>query len=226
MSEIYKSEKENLNEASLKERINEYFNELINLPEIAEALNLLDKLPADLAYHNKEHTLDVIKETILFCIVDNQSTEAMVHQVIAAAWHDVGFTVRRSENELEAVELFKQSQTYKKLSAEHKKEIIDSIFDTQITIVDGIPNQEKIRSKSGYMLDADVSNFGREDFMAKRLDVAIEQNIDLSNDYAISKFNKFTLKFLQKHKWKTPAAEKLREEQKQKNIEKLKILLK
>jgi hypothetical protein len=204
-----------------KEKIDTYFEEFIQMPEIAEALELLDKLPKDLTYHNKEHTLDVIKETILFCLKDKKSKEIIEHQVIAAAWHDIGFIESKQNNEPIAVKLFEQSETYKKLSDKYKIEIINSILDTQIIIVDSSPNLLQIRSKVGYMLDADVSNFGRDDFKDKLLQVAEETQVDLNDPKAEKKFYKFVIELLKNHEWKTDSAKMLRQNQKEINLKQL-----
>jgi hypothetical protein len=196
--------------------VNEEVEILFN--EIVEALDLLDKLPKNLAYHNKDHTLDVIKETILFCLTNNESKETIEHQAIAAAWHDVGFIESKQNNEPIAVKLFKQSETYKKLTDKYKIEIINSILDTQITIIDSSPNLSQTRSNTGYMLDADVSNFGRNDFDEKRLKVAEEQNVDLNNIETRKKFDKFLIDLLKNHYWKTDSARKLRQQQKEINL--------
>jgi adenylate cyclase len=209
---------ENIENKTLKEKIDVYFEKFIQMPEIAEALVLLDKLPKDLVYHNKDHTLDVLKETILFCLSDDQEEEIIKHQVIAAAWHDVGFIESKKNNEPIAVKLFEQSETYKKLPDVYKIEIINSILDTQIIIVDSSPNLSQIRSMVGYMLDADVSNFGREDFNEKRMKVAEEQNVDLKNIDERKKFDKFLIDLLKNHNWKTDSAKKLRQEQKEINL--------
>ena len=46
-------------EDKLQQETAELYAELIERPEVAEALELLDHLPEDLRYHVKDHTLDV-----------------------------------------------------------------------------------------------------------------------------------------------------------------------
>jgi hypothetical protein len=207
-----------VNENELNQEIEARFDEIIKKPEIVEALDLLDKLPLDLKYHDKNHTFDVLKETILFALADRLDKETLEQQTIAAAWHDVGFIESDSENESIAVELFEKSETYKKLSDEHRKEIIASILDTQVVIVDTLPKLSQLRSRFGYMLDADVSNFGRIDFFEKLKLVAEEQGVDLNDSDSKKKFLKFVIELLKNHDWKTDSATMLRQEQKEINL--------
>lgn len=88
----FKEKKENpLDEQKLYEQVDAIFAELIKKPEISEALDLLNNLPSYLRYHDKNHTLDVLRETILFGLADNLDQKTLELQAIAAAWHDVGY---------------------------------------------------------------------------------------------------------------------------------------
>lgn len=194
------------------------FNEYMKKPEVSEALAILDQLPENLSYHNKAHTLDVIKETILFALVDGVEKEILDQLVIAAAWHDVGYIEQYEHNEPVAVRLFENSSAYTSLPDDIRQEIVANILDTQLVIKDGEPFLIQSRSKLGYLLDADVSNFGREDFWEKRLLIAQELGIDL-NDLEIKKmFYSFALRLLKNQEWKTAPARMLRQTQKERNL--------
>jgi hypothetical protein len=193
-------------------------HELIQKPEIAEALTLLDRLPERLHYHNKAHTLDVIQETILFALADGASREVTEQQAISAAWHDVGYIEQDKENEPVAVKLFEQSAAYKILSANQQKEIIANILDTTVIVEGGTPSLRHQRSQFGYALDGDVSNFGRKDFFEKRARVAEELQVDPSDPDKWKEFCKFTLDLLKNHEWKTTSARLLRQPKKEENI--------
>ncbi len=205
-------------EEQLKEQVDIIFNDLIKKPEVSEALDLLDKLPESLKYHNKNHTLDVIKETILFAAAEDASQDTIEQQVIAAAWHDVGHIKGSENHESASVELFKQSEAYKKLLDINKADIINSILSTKIYIESGSPRFDYNTKGFGYVLDADVSNFGREDFWENRKKVVEELGLDWENIEIRKKFLKFTIYLLKNHEWKTASAKKLREETKKKNL--------
>lgn len=211
----------NKSEEELKAEAMAIYEEVIKMPEVSEALELLNSLPENLKYHNKEHTIDVIKETILFALADGESMDRIVTAAIAAAWHDVGFIKSPSNNEPIAVELFKKSKAYQSLSESQKTEIINNILDTQMVMIDDKPHLLMQRSKYGYVLDGDVSNFGREDYFEKRMKVVEELSLDLSKPEVKKKFYAFTLELLRNHEWKTNSARRLRDQQKKINLQKI-----
>ena len=207
-------------EASYSGEVTRMFNELIETPEIVEALTLLDTLPESLFYHVKEHTLDVIRETILFALVGGERRDVIQQQAISAAWHDVGFIEKLKDNEEIAVRLFEESACQKRVSENERKEIIANMLESAVIMKDGQPFFMKEKSTFGYFLDGDLSNFGREDFFEKRDLVAQELGVDLTNPEAKKKFYGFTLDLLRNHEWKTESARVLRQPQKEINIKK------
>ncbi len=160
----------------------------------------------------------MIHETILFALADGASREVIEQQAISAAWHDVGYIEREKENEPVAVRLFEQSAAYRMLSEDARKEVIANILDTAPIMKEDQPFLLQQQSKFGYALDGDVSNFGRKDFFEKRMKVAEELNIDLSDPEVKKKFYEFTLNLLKNHEWKTVSARALRQAQKEENI--------
>lgn len=210
-----------LSEEILKPQVEIIFNEIIKTPEISEALNLLEQLPKNLKYHDKNHTPEVIKETILFALADGVSIESIKLEAIAAAWHDVGYLKRYENNEPVAVEMFQKSNAFQSLSKEQQEEIISEIMDTQMVMKDGKPFFLQQKSKLGYLLDGDVGNFGRKDFFEKSMMVAEELNLDLSNVEIKKKFYAFVIELLKNHEWKTQSARRLRQTQKEMNLKEL-----
>ena len=221
MTEILLGEEKK--EEQLKDQVESIFVEVIKKPEITEALDLLDKLPSNLTYHNKDHTLDVIKETILFALgnglgLETYFSETLEHLAIAAAWHDVGYLDDPKNHEANSVKRFEESKTYKKLSDEARREIVSNILDTKIVITNGTPNIIQAKSKWGYILDADVSNFGRDDFLSNSSKVVAELNINLNDIETKKKFLKFTIDLLKNQEWKTESARRMRQAKKEENI--------
>ncbi|MCF7815525.1 MAG: hypothetical protein K9M10_02055 [Candidatus Pacebacteria bacterium] len=218
---LVKNEKEEKNElAALMERREVLFHELLQLPAVKEASLLLDKLPK-LVYHTKEHTFGedgVIAETILFGLADNISRGALEQQVIAAAWHDVGYLEQYTNNEPVAIKLFTESEAYKQLGPDIRDEIAANIADTAMVFKDTGPHLHMSHSTLGYMMDADVSNFGRTDFEECKKKIALETGVDLSDPAQEEKMDRFVINLLENHTWHTEGARKLREEQKQKNL--------
>ncbi len=206
-------------EVKLREESQPIYEVLIEHPAVVEALTLLDRLPEHLRYHVKEHTLDVIRETILFAYAGGAEHDVVEQQAIAAAWHDVGFIEKDKENEATAIELFEKSAAYKTLPEELRKEVIANIRDTEINMQTGLPRLEQRHSTSGYILDGDVSNFGREDFFEKRMLVAEELKLDLNDAEVRKRFFRFAINLLENYKWKTAVARQLRQPQQLKNLE-------
>ena len=211
-------DKQNINEKEFESEVKLIYSEIIKKPEVNEALELLDELPTNLFYHDKDHTLDVIKETILFAVADRAAPEVIELEAIAAAWHDVGHAIDSEKHESIGVDLFKKSKAYKKMTDEQRNEVIANILDTQIIIRNDKPHLQKQKSKYGYVLDADISNFGRGDFFVKGEMIAKESGLDLSDPETKKKFLKFTIDLLKNHEWQTNSAKNLRQIQKEINL--------
>ncbi len=204
-----------INIVDLESQVEAIFAAMIKNPAVAEALDMLDALPSNLTYHGKSHTLDVLHETILFALVDEAEPEIIELESIAAAWHDVGYLQQYNNNEPVAVEMFKVSRAWENLSDVWRDEIVANILDTQIVLQNGAPCLLRQRSKFGYVLDADVSNFGRDDYFSNRIKIMTELKLD---DAAVNDFCIFGMKLLQNHNWHTAAAKKLRQAQKNINL--------
>ncbi len=224
-------------ELGLLEKRDALYIKFVKLPAVKKALELLDGLPQDLVYHTKAHTEDVIRETILFALADGISEGTIEQQVIAAAWHDVGYLKQKSNNEPDAVEYFKEgmeemgrrqsqqdleSEGKPKLEPEIRDEVISNIKDTAMVFDnEKNPHLHMDGSAFGYMLDADVSNFGREDFFGCMKKIAKETGVDLTNQESRANFYSFVITLLKNHKWHTEGAERLRQKQKEINLDKL-----
>jgi hypothetical protein len=230
-----------LREEQLTPKVEALYKKFIGEPIIVEALNLLDKLPPDLVYHNRKHTESVIWETILFAVADGKEKDEKLirQQAIAAAWHDVGF-LREEEDvtkrkdaglyaeESRAIDLLKASKLFTSLSHEDKWETIGNIWDTRV-----LPRKNALTkrvslhleksnvSKYGYMLDGDVSNFGSDDFIDRLEEVAEERGKDLTDPEVARQFYENTISLLENHEWKTNSAARLRGKGKEKNLKEL-----
>lgn len=213
----------------LTKQRDELFEEIVKIPAVQEAYALLDKLPPHLVYHVKEHTFGkggVIDETILFALKDGISRGSIEMMVTAAAWHDVGYIEQDKGNEPIAVELFKNSVAYTQLDSDISEEIISNIIDTTVVFEKNGPHFKNTNSALSYVLDGDVSNFGRPDFRELSEKMKLEQNPELANreETVGEKIKRldFTIKLLENHDWHTEGARMLREKQKVENLRELK----
>ncbi|MEK7634642.1 MAG: hypothetical protein AAB396_02040 [Patescibacteria group bacterium] len=204
---------------NIEKEISVKIEKLKKNPIIRKAFDMLDDLPEYLRYHTKEHTEDVFHEAILFGIHDGLGEKELEKIAVAAAWHDIGFLIKQNNNETAAVSLFEREAFL--LNLDYVNDIKKMIMDTKLEITENGPEILMKYNTSAYLLDADVSNFGRPDFKDKMNLIAEESKIDLNNKEIKIKFLKFTLTLLKNQNWHTNAARELRQEQKMINIAEL-----
>lgn len=195
--------------------------ELKRHPIVRTTLDLLaQKLPQNLSYHSLLHTQDVVSEALQFGIKDNLPRRSLELLAIAAACHDVGFITRTVMNEpLGAAYAREQMEKAGGYTADEIALVERMILDTPIVdTVDG-PRQVPSTDLSRYLLDADLSNLGRDDFFEKgellRQELGQEQNI----------FRSYAYRLLNAHQWLTSSAQALRQNKKEENLKTLKSLI-
>lgn len=189
--------------------------QLIQKPIIQGALlRLQQSLPDGLFYHVASHTDDVLHESMLFAHHDMLNERERELIAISAAYHDLGFIDRAKENEGFGAEEAKRAMSAD--GSYNPEEILlvsTMILDTTVQITAHGPRQVPTTPLSPYLLDADVSNLGRNDFFDKaelvRKEVGIEDR---------AQFLRGLLTFVNSHIWYSPAAKTLRGEQKLANM--------
>lgn len=183
-------------------------------PQIIELIlkELASRLSPKLSFHNLEHTQDVLTEVEVFSGHDHVPAHSIELLQIAAAFHDSGYLTQFEDNEPIGAEI---AMTYMQRANIYTNEQIrlvkKMILDTSIMPTGAL--QKATTPISGYLLDADVSNFGRKDFFDRSL--LIMQERGETDEIA---FWKSTAKLLERHSWFTSAAKALRESQKQINL--------
>lgn len=193
------------------------------LPIIAHALQRLSReLSADLFYHSAAHTDDVFSEVLRFAIHDGLPERSQELLAIAAAYHDMGFVVRPTDNEGLGADLAVAALDSFGGYADWEREAVRAaILDTQVKMTASGPRQVSTTQLSNYLLDADVSNLGREDFFEKV--ELIRREVGAQD---ARKFLQGVQVFLESHQWYSPAAKALRSQGKDRNralvVEKLK----
>jgi len=189
--------------------------QLRTLPIISQALNILrEQLPENLYYHNAAHTDDVLSEAVTLAVADGLGNRQIELLAIAAAYHDLGFVETPHDNEAIGAS-----------RAEEAMRRADSYSDTEITTVAQMIQSTKVSSDARgakhsplnelarYLIDADVSNFGRDDFFEKAELVRAE-----SGQKNRAAFYANLLIFMENHEWLTPAAQRSRGQKKQENL--------
>ena len=201
--------------------IKEKLAQALQMPIIEQALARLRKeLPQDLYYHTFQHSEDVLHEVIKLATLDNLDSNQITLLAIAAAYHDIGYIRTPMDNERFGAEAARQAMLSTGLFEEKQILLVEQmILDTRLqSSVDGL-RQIPSSTLAGYLLDADMSNLGREDFVEKleliRRELGFERIL----------FLRRTLDLISNHRWHTKAAQELRAEITNKNIQTAKELL-
>jgi predicted metal-dependent HD superfamily phosphohydrolase len=132
---------------------------------------------------------------------------------IAAACHDVGFIRSSGSNEpIGAAFAREHMACHGGYSAEEILLVERMILDTALVETPDGPRQAPSTELSRYLLDADLSNFGRDDFFER----GELQRQELGQEPKL--FRKNTLALIRAHRWLTPAGQALRQDQKERNV--------
>ena len=177
--------------SSVKLYVTEYFTK--NMPEIY-------------AFHNLEHTLEVLQAAELLANKEEISKSDTLLLQIAAWFHDTGYTEGGFEHEIRSVAL--------------AKEFLDGKLTTeQLDIVEGIilatrmPQMPKTQLQK-IICDADLSHLGNEHFW-QRNDLLKEEMANVGNKMGRTEWLKFEIGFISTHKYFTQSAQTFYEGNKQ-----------
>lgn len=204
-------------EDELKHRV----EELEQNPIVHSTLKLLrSQLPKELLYHSPSHTEDVLYEAVRFALIDQLPDRHVELLAIAAVCHDEGFIQSPVMNEPIGAAYARQQMSQAGGYSEEEIALVERmILDTALVDTGNGPRQIPSTDLSRYLLDADLSNFGRDDFFDK----GELQRKELGVDQEIFRKNSFSL--LNSHRWLTKAAMTLRQKKKEQNIALLKSMV-
>lgn len=194
---------------------------LCALPIVAQILAKLEReLPPTLTYHSFAHTQDVVRDSVLFALLDDLPPRSVELLVIAAAMHDAGFLEQRSGNEPVGARIAREAMVACGGYSEDEVQLVEQmILDTAVVMHNGSPKQIASTELSKYLLDADLGNFGRDDFFAK----GELQRIESGDE--IAPFRSKTLALINAHVWNTNAARTLRQAKRDENLATLKAMI-
>ncbi|MBX0291437.1 HD domain-containing protein [Hymenobacter sp. HSC-4F20] len=186
----------------------------------AYVLELLEKkLPAQLVYHSPKHTATVVKEARALGEAAGLS-EADQEALLLAAWfHDVGYTEVYDGHEYRSADMaaeWLQQQGYPPERIEVVQRLIrathrDAPRDTEL---------EQL------LVDADMSNMGRESFFAEAELLRAEWEATIGKTYSNTEWADTQLAFLLAGKYYTKAAKERYQDQFKENIKEQRKLLK
>ncbi len=193
--------------------------QLIRYDDLEEFI--LDKLerelPKYLYYHNLKHTIDVITQVEIIGTGEGISDEDLLLIKTAALFHDSGQTVQSKGHEKISTEIANEILPRFGYLPEQIEKINEIIMATELP-----PRPQTLLQK--IICDSDLDYLGRSDFIPvsnmlfKEL---AEQNI-VTN---IDAWNVMQYKFLNIHQYFTNTANKMREVNKQTQIERIKSLI-
>ena len=219
----------------LYKQVDARIEQLRQKPHIKRAADLnAAHLPVEsYPYHNYTHINDVFRESLFFALADKALgvPDALNdHQLellaTAAAYHEIEYHHGVKGHEQRGADISEEDlPTIYDFSDRHL--IADAIKDTQLITIDNHLAQIQTPTNvlSRYLMDADMSNFGRTDFFDKMRLVFEETRKTTISDVPQRDFEEKTRAFLTHHEWKSDAAKLLREPQRLENVQALQTML-
>lgn len=214
--------REGLSDDPSAERPNDAFRVklgLIRFNDLQEIIldRLESELPGDLFYHNVKHTVDVVTEVELIGWAEGCSDEEILLLKTAALFHDLGHTVSYDDHEYQGTVLAREMLPGFGYSEKQTDAICRLIMATRLP-----PAPSDLPEK--IMCDSDLDYLGRSDFIPVS-NTLFEELKARGKMGSLDEWNKLQIKFISGHQYFTKTARKLREVNKQMQIERLRGLI-
>jgi predicted metal-dependent HD superfamily phosphohydrolase len=192
---------------------------LIQFTDIQEII--LDKLEMDLPgylfYHNVKHTVDVVTEVELIGWAEGCSDEEILILKTAGLFHDVGHTVAYDNHEFFGTQIAREMLPQYNYSPTQIERICELIMSTKLP-----PRPTNLLEN--IICDADLDYLGRSDFIP--VSNTLYEELKAQNKMnSLNDWNKIQVKFISGHQYFTETARKLREVNKQQQIERIQNLI-
>lgn len=211
---------------SANKKIGEYPNEIFKIKYALRQFTdlqefLLDKLerelPKTLYYHNYKHTIDVVNQAELIGLGEGLGDRDILILKTAALFHDSGLIIGFENHEYYSTQFAREILPKWRYTTEQIDKICSIIMATKLP-----PNPQNLLEK--VICDADLDYLGRSDFIPISNSL-YEELRAIGKDIDINTWNKRQVQFLSSHQYFTGTAQKLREEAKEFQIERLKKLI-
>ncbi|HKL37605.1 MAG TPA: adenylate/guanylate cyclase domain-containing protein [Bacteroidales bacterium] len=188
--------------------------QLLRLNDLQEKVfEKLEKLPADLFYHNLKHTVDVVTQVELIGKAEGVSAHDLLMLKTAALFHDIGHLVSYDRHEAEGVRMAREMLPLHHYSPEQIEQVARLIMVTRMP-----PNPRDLLEE--IICDADLDYLGRTDF----LPVAYNLYKELKTRSKVESFEdwkQIQMDFIRNHSYFTATARDLREVNKKKQLERM-----
>ena len=211
---------------SVNKRVGEFPNEILKIKYALRQFtdlqeSILDKLerelPKNLYYHNYKHTIDVVNQSELIGLSEGLDDSDILLLKTAALFHDSGLIIGFDNHEFYSTQFAREILPKWHYTEEQIDKICEIIMATKLP-----PNPHNLLEK--VICDADLDYLGREDFIPVSNNLYKELRA-IGKDIDINTWNKQQVAFLSTHQYFTNTAQKLREEAKESQIERLKKLI-
>lgn len=178
-----------------------------------------EKLPRQLVYHNFDHTLNTVREARALG-QDAALPEADQEALLLAAWfHDAGYLEVYDGHEYRSVEMAEQWLQEQQYPADRIAVVKDTIRATH-------RDEPRETLLQRLLVDADMSNMGREDFFARGELLRAEWETTQGRTFSNVSWAETQLDFLMASKFLTNVAKERYKEQFKDNIKEQRKLLK
>ena len=178
-------------------------------------LEKLEKgLPKNLYYHNLKHTVDVYTQVVLIGRSENISLEEQLLVQTAALLHDAGHLIDYDTHEEMGVKLAREILP-EYLYSERQIEII-----SQLILITKLPPKPR-NLLEAIMCDADLDYLGRTDFIPVS-NMLYKELHEHGRIGTIQEWNELQIKFIEKHQYFTNTARRLRNVNKNSQLENIK----
>lgn len=173
----------------------------------------------NLVYHNLKHTQDVVAATMQIAN-HYQLNELDFFIVTTGAWfHDTGYFVDVFDHEQKGAELAADFLKKNDVPANVRDAVMQVILSTKMP-------QRPTNNLENILCDGDLFHLGTEDFASKRKLMQKESKFLYSRDIKKNEWRKEDIDFLESQHYHTDYCNLLLNDQKLKNIQKLKSKLK
>jgi adenylate cyclase len=188
---------------------------LIQFTDIQEII--LDKLEMDLPgylfYHNVKHTVDVVTEVELIGWAEGCSDEEILILKTAALFHDAGHIVAYDNHEFYSTEIARKMLPEFNYTSDQIEQICAIIMSTKLP-----PKPTNLLEN--IICDSDLDYLGRSDFIP--VSNTLYEELKAQNKMgSLNDWNKIQVKFISGHQYFTKTARRLREVNKQLQIERI-----
>lgn len=178
-----------------------------------------EKLSDDFRFHTLEHTETVLHFSKYLGEKSNSTAEELEILVIAAWFHDAGYTEiytghEAASNRIAKAFLSRQNYPQDKIKA------VEACIDATRTSYTPQNKLQKI------LKDADLNNLGMDTFYELSIKLRHEWDILCNTQYTDLEWLENNLSFLNDHQFYTAAAKEMWNEGKEKNLEKMNELIK